>query len=130
MYLACYALDSVHPSYPDWLLVELNAAAVMGLALVDSVILEYYHVPSLYRFAPRYVVEPVERWKDIATVLKDKTGDCKDFTAWRLAELWRSGIGARAESIVQRSGRDMMFHTYVRYDDGKVEDPARLLGMP
>lgn len=122
---------------PDWLLTELNAAAVNGLAQINTVILRHYGIPSIYDIRPRYHIplavqrgRAKERWKDIAAVLKDRWGDCKDFTAWRLAELWRDGIAATAESIVHREGSSMLFHTYVRYADGRLEDPARILGMP
>jgi hypothetical protein len=135
MYSVCYDITSISRNMPDWLLCELNAAAVHGLAAIDEVILRHYMIPSIYQVAPRYHI-PIavergirkERWKDIAAVLQDGWGDCKDFTAWRLAELWRENIDAKAESILYR---DMMvFHTYVRYPDGRIEDVAKRLGMP
>lgn len=112
------------------MLVELNQAAVEGLALVDAVLLDYYQLPSIYTVRPRYRVAKRETWKDIGAVLRDGWGDCKDFTAWRLAELRKQGVAASAESIVGRSGRKLLFHTYVRYPDGRLEDPAKRLGMP
>lgn len=119
---------------PDNLLCELNAATVEGLARIDQVILRHFNIPSLYVIAPRYYHPPPsepEEWKDIGAVIRDKKGDCKDFVAWRLAELWESGVLARAESVVSRKGkRTMKFHTFIRYPDGRVEDPARKLGMP
>lgn len=132
MYNVCYAITAVHPSMPDELLVRLNEAAVEGLAGIDAVLLSYYHLPPIYEVTPRlrYKVSAKESWKDIGAVLRDGWGDCKDFTAWRLAELRRMGIQARAESIVQRIGRTLKFHTYVRYQNGNVEDPAKFLGMP
>lgn len=116
---------------PDWSLVKLNEAAVEGLAGVDRVLLDIYpRLPSIYEVKPRYRVAKRETWKDIGAVLRDGWGDCKDFTAWRLAELWKQGIDAKAESIVGRKGRKLLFHTYVRYPNGQLEDPAKLLGMP
>lgn len=137
MYTVCYQVTAVHHSMPDDLLIRLNEATVEGLARVNRVWLDYYNVPSLYQFAPRYHVPAAvasgrerERWKDIPTVITERWGDCKDFVAWRLAELWKAGIDARARSIVQRRGRQLLFHTYVEYADGRTEDPARTLGMP
>lgn len=115
---------------PDELLIGLNEAAVEGLAGVDSVILRWYNIPSIYSIRPVYRVERKEAWKDIGQLLVDRIGDCKDFTAWRLAELRKAGVQAKAESIVMRSGSRLQFHTYVRYSDGRLEDPARELGMP
>lgn len=115
---------------PDDMLIALNEAAVEGLALVDAVLLQYYNIPSIYSIQPAYKVAKKETWKDIGALLRDRWGDCKDFTAWRLAELRRMGIQAKAESIVARQGNRLQFHTYVRYADGQVEDPARELGMP
>ena len=130
MYSLDFILSQVHPSKPDYYLIELNQAAVEGLAGVDKVILDYNpRIPGLYVVRPRYRVPKRETWKDIGAVLRDKSGDCKDLTAWRLAELWRMGVNARAESIVERIGPRLQFHTYIRYADGRVEDPSRELGM-
>lgn len=115
---------------PDDLLIQLNEAAVEGLAGIDAVLMKYYNLPSLYVIAPKYRVASKESWKDIGAVIRDGWGDCKDFTAWRLAELWKQGVNARAESIVARSGTKLMFHTYIRLPDGGYEDPAKRLGMP
>lgn len=130
MYPAQYILAAIHPDMPNGILCELNAAAVEGLAGVDSVILSHYSIPSIYTIRPRYRIEKKERWKDLVAVITDKTGDCKDFVAWRLAELRKAGYGARAESVVQRRKNSLLFHTFIRYDDGRLEDPARELGMP
>lgn len=130
MYALDMLLSQVHPSKSDGYLVNLNQAAVEGLAGVDKVILDYNpRIPGLYVIRPAYRVPARESWKDIGAVLKDKHGDCKDLTAWRLAELWVMGVPARAESIVERQGTRLLFHTYVRYPDGRVEDPSRELGM-
>lgn len=121
---------------PDYLLIELNQAAVEGLANIDSVILKHYNIPSIYQIAPIYKTGGPESWRDIGSILTEydrqgrRWGDCKDFTAWRLAELRKAGIAAHAESIVTREGKKLLFHTYVRYADGSLEDPARELGMP
>jgi hypothetical protein len=137
MYYLCYNIAAVSPDMPDDMLEALNAATVTGLALVNRVILDYYNLPPLYQMGMRYHVPKEvesgrsrEQWKDIATLLKDRWGDCKDFTAWRLAELWKAGKQAYAESRVYREGKSLLFHTYIRFPDGSTEDPARTLGMP
>ncbi len=130
MYTACYDFSMVHPSMPDHMLVALNEAAVEGLALVNAVLLRYYPVRPLYEIRPFYKLGTVERWKDLGAVLKDGWGDCKDFTAWRLAELRKAGYQARAKSIVERQSKRLLFHTFIEYPNGYVEDPAKELGMP
>ena len=114
---------------PDGLLIALNQAAVEGLAGIDSVLLDYYPIPPLYDVRPTYKVGSTESWKDIGAILKDGWGDCKDFTAWRLAEVRKAGIQARARSSVERHKRRLLFHTWVEYANGHTEDPARILGM-
>jgi hypothetical protein len=132
MYQACYYLPSIHSGMPDDMLTDINAAIVTGLALADTAIIERYpNFPRLYDVRPEYRhPRSGERWKDVWTVLHDGWGDCKDFVAWRLAELWLSGINARAESSIERHryGR-MLFHTYIVYPNGAIEDPSIELGM-
>ena len=131
MYLTCFEVSAIHPSMPDELLIQLNQAQVEALALINEVLLEWYDIPSIYELKPRYFNDKVERWRDIGGVLKDMKGNCKDLTAWRLAELRKRGVGCHAESIVERlSKRKLRFHTYVRLDNGGFEDPAKRLGMP
>lgn len=136
MYNVCYAISPIHPDMPDDMLIALNEAAVEGLALINGVILNYYGIPALYDLKPIYQVSETERWRDIGAILTEKNkkgkrwGDCKDFTAWRLAELRKQNVQCSAESIVYRMKNRLQFHTYVRYQNGGVEDPARELGMP
>jgi len=114
---------------PDDLLVALNEAAVEGLALIDAVILDYYPILPLYEVRPAYRIAAKEQWKDIGSVIADGWGDCKDFTAWRLAELRKQGVRARAKSYVERQRKRLLFHTLVQYPNGHLEDPAKELGM-
>jgi hypothetical protein len=114
---------------PDGMLVALNEAAVEGLSLVDSVLLDYYPILPLYHIRPEYKIGASEQWKDIGSILRDGWGDCKDFTAWRLAELRKRGLRARAKSTVERQRKRLLFHTFIAYPDGTTEDPARILGM-
>src|SRR5258708_7267152 len=48
--------------------------------------------PSLYEFAPTYEIKKrpfsLDSWYDIPTMLQKKCGDCKDFSAARVAELY------------------------------------------
>ena len=85
-------------------------------------------MPSLYESGVRYVPEPVgmEKWLTYDQVLRAGIGDCEDLAAARSAELIRVGIMAWPEVI--RTGRKR-FHAVVRYPDGRIEDPSKILGM-
>lgn len=132
MYNVNLKLTAIHRSVKnDAMMLRLIEAMVEGLAGVDVVLLEWYpRIPGIYTFRPRYRVEHAELWKDIGYILQDRCGDCKDLVAWRLAELWRMGVDAKAEAILERHANKLQFHVFIRYGTGAVEDPSRELGMP
>lgn len=72
-----------------------------------------------------------EFWKSIPSVLKRGKADCKDFVAWRIAELQvRHGI--KAEPVLQWKRFEdgsQLYHVQVKYPNGDIEDPSRILGM-
>jgi hypothetical protein len=84
-----------------------------------------------------------EEWLSIPCIYpRARTGepvDCEDWAAARAAEL-RLGLGSHpsgpVRAIADIRGRVMpstgqvRMHAFVRYPDGSVEDPSRLLGMP
>jgi len=72
----------------------------------------------------------LDRWQDIPTTLALGGGDCKDFVAWRVAELREKGypdVGPRI--IAKETGNVIVYHVQVRIDT-QVEDPSVALGMP
>lgn len=71
-----------------------------------------------------------EEWKDIPETLARGAGDCKDLSAWRIAEL-RVRVGEWAVPMVsfERRGVRVKAHVVVQRADGRLEDPARALGM-
>lgn len=104
------------------------------LPLLDALVslnrleLKHYRLPSIYKAGVRYLREPKgkrEQWKTIRQILKDKHGDCEDLAAARSAELQQRGINARP--WLKKKGN--IWHVVVRYPDGRIEDPSRLLGM-
>ena len=92
--------------------------------------------PSLYEFSPLYIKKSrpygLESWQDIQATLKKGAGDCKDFCAWRLAEL-RIAEPEKAEKngfIFQLRGEEInhkIFHVVIRKSSGQIEDPTNLL---
>lgn len=87
-----------------------------------------------------------EDWSDVYGTIKRGTGDCKKLVAWRIAELRCAGI--QCEPVIKYqwlpakvahglgypewfvNGEGLwLVHCLVRYADGRVEDPSKILGM-
>jgi hypothetical protein len=84
--------------------------------------------PALYRSGVRYrFIRPGADWWLIPDVLTQRWGDCKDLSAWRVAEL-RVHLGELARVRVERTAKDT-YHAIVERGDGRIEDPSRALGM-
>jgi hypothetical protein len=120
---------------------ELSHAWRRGIlgALVEAIILadraflrDHPETPPLYQAGVRYLFNR-DTWLDIPSVLARGSGDCKDFVAWRCAELRRDGIMATPDVTVRTedrpSGRITIYHVRVRFPNGMLEDPSRMLGM-
>ena len=95
--------------------------------------------PPLYQIAPAYhlKVRPaqIDFWDDIPTVMAKGGGDCKDFTAWRIAELRKNGAAMVVPEVklIKQKGPTgeiiEIWHVYVR-QGAQTEDPSVILGMP
>lgn len=122
--------DLLDPSWKRGILGGL----VEALVLADRAYLrDHPETPSIYDAGIPYVFNR-DRWQDIPTMLlKRREGDCKDFTAWRVAELRQQGIKAAVHVtdrlITGPDGRLTMYHVLVRLPGGLLEDPSRMLGM-
>lgn len=108
-------------------------ALVEALVMADRAYLrDNPQTPSLYDLGIRYVFNR-DRWQDIPTMLRMGEGDCKDFTAMRVAELRTMGVKASVDVtsrlILGPDGRTTMYHVRVRLPNGMIEDPSRMLGM-
>jgi hypothetical protein len=116
---------------------RLNALMGMleGLIAVNYQYLqEYPSTPLLYEAFPSYVIKPrpfqIDSWQDIPTTLARGTGDCKDFAAWRVAELRCKGVPDVSAAIKTQMLNDLLiYHIPVRIGM-EWEDPSRILGMP
>jgi len=103
-----------------------------ALTLENLGILHYNNIPSIYVVAPKYnlKVSDIDEWLDIPDIIKRKTGDCKDFACWRVAELRRQGEMANPFIQYKKQGDIDLFHIVVQRSNGVIEDPSKLLGMP
>jgi hypothetical protein len=87
-----------------------------------------------YQYAPKYSLKSrpmgLDSWQDIPTTIALGTGDCKDFSAWRIAEMREAGYPDVGPRVVTREAQGVVvYHVQVR-NDIQVEDPSAYLGMP
>jgi len=107
----------------------LLSALLRGLVAANLVILRRNPgMPPLYESGVRYVPERrgMENWLTYDQVLRAGKADCEDLAAARSALLIRQGI--MAWPLVIRTGRKR-FHAVVKFPDGRIEDPSKILGM-
>ncbi len=106
-------------------------------------------IPPLYTSGVVYQEDPPghEDWRDVYGVMKRGVADCDQLAAWRTAELRVAGIAAEPVLKWQWIPKDVMVgngypahllanapgvwmvHCLVRWPDGHVEDPSKILGM-
>lgn len=112
-------------------------------------------IAPLYASGVRYKEDPPgeENWKDVHAVIRDGHADCDRLTAWRAAECRVAAKMARRPELyadpvlkwqwIPRAvmlaqgypGRLLpadgvwLVHCLVRFPDGSVEDPSKILGM-
>jgi hypothetical protein len=105
-------------------------------------------LPALYESGVRYQEEPPghEDWLDAPEVVRQGVADCEDLAAYRAAELRVAGHDCEPVIKWQWIPREMMLaqgypasklpdrgvwmvHCCVRFPDGSVEDPSKILGM-
>jgi len=107
-------------------------ALAEGLVRLDVAQIEHARAagvatPSIYACGARYRREHGgERWQSVAEMMQARppSGDCEDLAAWRVAELRCAGEDASVRIVRTSRGT---FHAIVRYSDGTIEDPSRIL---
>jgi hypothetical protein len=99
--------------------------ALEGLVAIDEWLLQRGLVPRLYASGVKYRWKlPGNGWDHAAIVAARGSGDCKDVSAWRVAEQRLAGLDAWPH-IIHTGGRN--YHVQVRYADGRIEDPSAVL---
>jgi hypothetical protein len=105
-------------------------------------------IPQLYASGVYYAEEAPGRedWLDAPAVLRQGFADCEDLAAYRAAELRVAGFDVEPVIKWQWIPRELMIrqgypadklpskgvwlvHCCVRWPDGRIEDPSRILGM-
>jgi hypothetical protein len=93
-------------------------------------------LPSVYE-ACRYVAEEPgkEEWLDVLELLSRGEGDCEDLACAEVGRLRSLGVDARP-GFHARTVRDpdtgaesWIYHVFVIYPGGRLDDPSRALGM-
>lgn len=109
---------------------EAIAAFIDSLAILNQAYLELnnVNVPRIYMSRVRYA--EIESWRDIPTLLREGSGDCKSLVAWRLAEIRAYTEEEPAIHIVHQAWQDEdRLHILIKRGDGMFEDPSIKLGM-
>lgn len=107
---------------------------LLAQCLINADWLQHHRrAPMLYQSGVRYVMEPqgVEEFRDIPTIMEAGCGDCDDLGCWRVAECWvRDKVNVKP-IFTKRTMADgrFMYHILVRYPNGDIEDPSKILGM-
>lgn len=105
-------------------------------------------ISPLYASGVRYEEDPPGRedWRDCYEVLRRGKGDCDNLVGWRVGELRAAGIAVDPVVKWQQIPKDVMIglgypakmipeegcsmvHCAVRWPDGRIEDPSKILGM-
>lgn len=94
------------------------------------------NTPLLYESGVRYKSEierhgfSKEEWFDIPHILERGEGDCEDLACWRVAELRKSGVRAKAAVKGKTIAPTVtLFHVLTQWPNGRLEDPSKKLGM-
>lgn len=118
-------------------LIKQNSAIYLSLLgcliKVNLWSLKKWSFPSIYQSGIHYVEEPIgsEIWQSIPALYLRRVGDCEDLVSARVAEL--KNYGYRANAKIVKVGRSQtggrLFHFLVN-NNGLIEDPSKILGMP
>lgn len=106
-----------------------------SLAYINGRFLRRYpRTLGLYQAVPQYVIKrrpfDIDRWQDIPRTIRLRSGDCKDFVCWRIAELRMQGEPEVGPHVKVQQIRDLIvYHITVRRGF-QEEDPSAILGMP
>jgi hypothetical protein len=105
------------------------AAALEGLVQVNGLVLDKIPtLPSVYSAGVRWKNIPHRTWRRADQITVSGWGDCEGLSAWRCAELRRSGEDPGARVGVYHTGPSK-YHAIVLRGDDAIEDPSVLLGM-
>jgi hypothetical protein len=107
----------------------MYAAALEGLVQVNGLVLDKDpRIPAVYAAGVRWKAIPHDNWRRADQISIEGWGDCEGLSAWRAAELRRTGEDPDARVGVYHTGAKK-YHAIVVRGDDNIEDPSVLLGM-
>jgi len=108
---------------------DMYAAALEGLVRVNGLVLDRDpRIPPVYGAGVRWRAIPHDNWRRADQIAGEGWGDCEGLSAWRCAELRRTGEDPGAHVGVYHTG-PKKYHAIVVRGDDNIEDPSVLLGM-
>ena len=108
---------------------NMYAAALEGLVQVNDLVLgKNPALPTLYASGARWRAIPHDTWRRADQIAGEGWGDCEGLSAWRTAELRRTGEDPEARVGVYHTG-PKKYHAIVVRGTDEIEDPSVLLGM-
>lgn len=108
---------------------DIYAAALEGLVQVNGLVLDKDpRIPPIYAAGVRWKPIPHDNWRRADQIAGEGWGDCEGLSAWRAAELRRSGEDPGARVGCYHTG-PKKYHAIVIRGDDSIEDPSVWLGM-
>jgi len=105
--------------------------ALQALCDINVWLLRHRQFPSIYNGRIKYAAEGPnkEDWYTVEDIHKYGYGDCEDLACARAAEYVVRGINAYPDCSHKWIGGILLIHIFVRFPDGRIEDPSKQLGM-
>lgn len=105
--------------------------ALQALADINAWLLRHRQFPSIYNGRIKYVAEAPnkEDWYTVEDIHRLGYGDCEDLACARAAEYVVQGVQANPDCSAKWIGSILLIHIFVRFPDGRIEDPSKKLGM-
>jgi hypothetical protein len=108
---------------------DFYARALEGLVQVNGLVLDNDpSIPPVYYSGARWRNIPHSNWRRADQIAGDGWGDCEGLSAWRVAELRRTGEDPYARVGCYHTG-PKRYHAIVIRGNDAIEDPSIALGM-
>lgn len=107
---------------------DIYGAALEGLVQVNDRIMDRVALPPVYESGARWRNIAHTNWRHAHQIATEGWGDCEGISAWRTAELRRTGEDPDARVGCYHTGHKK-YHAIVIRGNDYIEDPSVVLGM-